>query len=76
MGRLHAGVDSGQRQSPVYGSNTGPRRQEFQQLSRAQVSDAIRDMAAMGFGDHSIAIATQLSVEVVREVLADRRLRT
>lgn len=72
MGRLHRPVDTGQRKSPSNGSITGRRLQEFQQLSRAEVVQAVRDLAAMGFGDYSISHATGLSVEVVREFLARR----
>lgn len=47
-------------------------RAEFDKLTRAEVAQAVRDMAALGFTDHTIARATGLSVEYCRTVLGDR----
>ena len=46
-------------------------RENFHALSRDEQVAAIRGMAAQGNGDHTIAHATQLSVELVRQVLAE-----
>jgi hypothetical protein len=48
-------------------------RAEFDRLTREEVSDAIADMKAMGFSDHTIAQATGLACEMVRQILGERR---
>ena len=45
--------------------------ENFHVLSRDEQVRAIRKMAAQDFGDHSIAHATGLSVELVRQILTD-----
>jgi len=42
-------------------------------LDRQQQEDAIRRLALLGHGDHTIARATLLSVEQVRRVIGERR---
>jgi hypothetical protein len=51
---------------------TAPRRMHFHSLSREEQAQAIRRLAVEGRGDHSIAAATGLSVEMVWRVLAER----
>lgn len=51
----------------------GRARAEFDKLSRNEVVDAISDMKALGFSDCSVAAATGLSIESVRQMLAERR---
>jgi hypothetical protein len=48
-------------------------RLHFTTLSPAEQAAAIRRLAASGQGEHTIAHATGLSVEMVRRVLAERR---
>lgn len=45
-------------------------RENFHALSRDEQVVAIRGMAAQGLGDHTIAHATELSVKLIRHVLA------
>jgi hypothetical protein len=47
-------------------------RVEFEKLTRDEVAQAVRDMAAMGFSDYGVAQATGLAVEYVRTVLGER----
>lgn len=49
-------------------------REEFHALSRAEQVAAIREMAVQGMGDHTIAHATELSVEFIRQVLVEGAL--
>jgi hypothetical protein len=46
-------------------------RQHFKALRREEVAAAIRRMAREGFSDYCIVSATQLSVEAVRQILAE-----
>lgn len=50
-------------------------RVEFDRLTREEVSDAIADMKALGFGDYDISAACGLAVEQIREILGQRRER-
>lgn len=50
-------------------------RAAFDAMDREQVSDAIADMRALGFSEATIAMATRLSIEAVRQLLAERRER-
>jgi hypothetical protein len=52
------------------------RMEHFHALSRQEQARAIRDLAATGQGEHTIAHATGLSVEMVRRVLAEGRLHS
>ena len=47
-------------------------RENFHSLSRDEQVAAICGMAAQGMGDHTIAHAAGLSVELIRQVLAKR----
>jgi ABC-type phosphate/phosphonate transport system ATPase subunit len=47
-------------------------RMHFSSLDREEQAAAIRRLAATGMGDHGIADASGLSVEMVRRVLADQ----
>ena len=47
-------------------------RQHFDALSRDEEIQAICRMADTGYSDYSIATATKLSVEMVRQILAKR----
>jgi hypothetical protein len=51
------------------------RRLHFHSLDAQAQTDAIRRMAATGQGDHTIANATGLSVEFIRQILADNKKR-
>ena len=44
----------------------------FDALTRDEQKQAIFDLADEGFGDYGIAAATKLSVEQVRQILAER----
>ena len=46
-------------------------RENFHALTRDEQVAAIRGLAAQGMGDHTIAHATGLSVELIRQVLAE-----
>jgi hypothetical protein len=48
-------------------------RKHWLALTPDEQKRAICDMAAMGATDYTIAAATQLAVEQVRQVLGDRR---
>ena len=48
-------------------------RAEFEKLTRDEVAAAIARMSRDGFSDYCIAAATKLSVEAVRQFLAERR---
>jgi ABC-type phosphate/phosphonate transport system ATPase subunit len=48
----------------------------FQVLTRDQQQQAIRRLAALGWSEHGIAHATQLSTEQIRRVLAEREEAT
>ena len=48
------------------------RMDHFDRLTRDEQAAVIRRMAAEGMSDHSIAAATRLSVEFVREVVGER----
>jgi SLT domain-containing protein len=48
-------------------------RMHFHALDRQQQSEAIQRLAATGQGEHTIAYATGLSVEMVRRVLGEHR---
>lgn len=50
-------------------------RLHFHALDREQQAQAIRRLAAAGQGDHAIARATSLGVELVRRVLANQNRR-
>ena len=43
----------------------------FRALSRDEQVTVIRQMAASGWGDYGLAAATRLSVEQIRQVLAE-----
>ncbi len=47
-------------------------RENFHALSRDEQVAAIRGMAAQGMVDQTIAYVTELSVELIRQVLAKR----
>ena len=47
-------------------------RQHFDALSRSEKIEAIYRMADNGYGDFSIATATKLNVEMVRQILGKR----
>jgi hypothetical protein len=47
-------------------------RMHFHALDREQQAEAIRRLAAAGQGEHTIAHATGLSVEMIRRVLAEQ----
>lgn len=47
-------------------------REHFDRLTHAEQAAAIRRMAADGFTDDTIAHATRLSREMVREIIAAR----
>jgi hypothetical protein len=49
------------------------RLRHFACLDRTQQEQAIRRLAAVGHGDHTIAAATRWSVEAVRHVIGERR---
>ncbi len=51
-------------------------RQHFDALSRDEDIQAICRMTDTGYSDYSIATATKLSVEMVRQILAKRELMT
>lgn len=46
--------------------------QYFHELTRSQQAAVIRRMASDGWSDHGIACATRLSVQFVRQVIAER----
>jgi DNA invertase Pin-like site-specific DNA recombinase len=46
-------------------------RMHFHALSRQEQAQAIRRLAASGQGEHTIALATGLSVEQIRRILAE-----
>lgn len=46
-------------------------RANFHALSRDEQITAIRGMAAHGSGENTIAVATELSVEIIRQALAE-----
>lgn len=48
-------------------------RQHWHELTAAEKRTAVWNMRDFGYGDHVIASATGLSVEAVREILAERR---
>ncbi|MEX2122384.1 MAG: hypothetical protein WD795_00695 [Woeseia sp.] len=48
-------------------------REHFDSLTRAEVAEAVADMMALGFGEYTCASATGLSIEAVRQILAERR---
>ena len=48
-------------------------RLHFQELDREQQAAGIRGLAADGYGDHAIACATGLSVELIRRVIGEQR---
>lgn len=48
-------------------------REHFDSMTRAEVVQAVCGMKALGFGDYQIAAACRFSVEMVRELLAERR---
>lgn len=48
-------------------------RAAFDAMTRAEIIDAILDMKRLGFSDHAVAAACRLSVECVRELIAERR---
>jgi hypothetical protein len=48
-------------------------RAAFLKLTREQVGEAVADMRARELSDYSISAATGLSVEAVRQILAERR---
>jgi hypothetical protein len=54
---------------------TDPRMRHFHSLSSEQRTEAIRRLALAGWSEHGIAAATQLSVEMVRSVLAEASAR-
>jgi hypothetical protein len=47
-------------------------RLHFYSLDREEQAAAIRRLAATGMGDHGIADASGLSVEMVRQILAEQ----
>lgn len=47
-------------------------RQHFEDMTREEVSQAVRDMRVLGFSEYCIAAATRLSVEQVRTLLSER----
>lgn len=47
------------------------RMQHFHTLDREQQAQAIRRLASLGQGEHTIAHATGLSVEQIRRVLGE-----
>jgi hypothetical protein len=51
------------------------RMRHFAKLTRAEQAAAIRRLAADGMGDHTLAHATGLSVEMIRSVLGARPAR-
>jgi hypothetical protein len=46
----------------------------FVELTPDDQHSAIRHLADSGFGDYGIAAATRLSVEMVRQILGDRKV--
>lgn len=46
---------------------------DFHSLDHEQQLHAVRNMARAGLGDHTIASATGLSVEMVRRFLAEQQ---
>lgn len=46
-------------------------RAEFEKLTREEVVAAIRRMRREGYSDHTIAAASRLGVEVVRNMLGE-----
>lgn len=52
----------------------GRRLHYFKMLSHDDQRAAIRRLAASGMTDHTIAAATRLSVEMVRQILGAREL--
>lgn len=52
-------------------SSIDPSILHFHALTRDEQRDAIKRLAREGWSDHGIAHATRLSVEQVRQVLAD-----
>ena len=51
--------------------STDPRMGYFMMLSEPERRAAIQRLARSGMSDHTIAAATQLSVEMVRSILAE-----
>lgn len=49
-----------------------PKRQRWQGMTREQQGEAIRDMARAGHDDNAVAEASGLSVDRVRQALAER----
>jgi hypothetical protein len=47
-------------------------RQHFDALTVGEKQAAVRQLARDGYSDHGISAATNLSVEMVRRVLADQ----
>ena len=47
-------------------------RQHFDALSRDEKIQAICGMADTGYNEYSIATATRFSIEMVRQILAER----
>ena len=47
-------------------------RRHFDSLTEAERVAAIRNMAAMGFGEYALASATGLSVEAVKALLSEK----
>jgi hypothetical protein len=54
------------------GSGTGHELRYFMMLSQSEQCAAIRRMAAIGMSDYTIASATRLSVEQIRQIIGDR----
>lgn len=47
-------------------------RDRYRPATHAEMRVAVHEMAARGMSDHTIAAATQLSVESVRRMLGER----
>lgn len=58
--------------SPLF-SGDRARTAHFAALDREQQEQAVRRLAATGMGDHTIAAATQLSIEQIRRILGEGR---
>lgn len=60
-------------QPDIDGASYAKRAQLYRPHSPGEMKAAVHRLAREGYGDYIIASATRLSVEIVRQVLAERR---
>lgn len=78
QGRAPGVTSSGQREDERTSQSSDhasidPAVRNLHALTRDELVAAIKDMARAGWSDHGIAHATRLSVEMVRQIIGDRR---